>query len=593
MDQEGLVQWLAARVRGAALGVVGVSVGGGAILLIALEDDFYIEQIIGMGCGTLLGVVGGGYAVVKITRTLRQHMGTLDDLLEEGQRLLKRLIGQEVIPAADWLGLVSEQYKPGRRSYKLPAGVDENGRIVEYKMEGPESHLLITGTTGTGKSVYVNQLITAAAMSGRYQVVITALSGKDYYTVRDMKNVHLLTAMDRLPKDADADRIMAKFAQDLPNQILSFNREVVRRQRLATAKGQRELIDIRADQRPPAVLFVVEEFLNALEQVKSGFTIQERQDDGSVVPVKYKGSKAKAWVMGQITVALQFGRSSLMHLVLLGQRPTAAIPNGIKKQMILSTFRVSDAQEAAWATAMQKSGAETLRLVDAKKGVPGQIFVKGAFDQHRLTVPLTSDDMLTEAAQMYETIVDHLGEPTWVYGYKDSEKVEAGQGGGENEFRSRTDDSDGAVPAVPTVPTMMITEPDPEVGVGLTTDAGGDTAGDASPGTGVGTPADDRQTIPKMPASLMSVFVGRLLEKNDSFQDRTPAYSDMRTLQLFMYHYENYYRPEHKQVSENEMMEQVFGNRGGRYRPYVQMCGRFSNRLIKHYESRVKAEQTK
>lgn len=525
LSKNGIPLWLKdnmSRVSASVLAAYG-------LVAIKLSQSYYLDEIVAMLAAGTAVLLAGGWVVFRAAQAQ-----PWDGWGWHFPRLFAHQESQQ--PEAvqhDWLGLIETAHKPGRRSPALPIGFDDEG-LVEIPMKNAEAHLFISGITGTGKSVLINQMIIAAAASGRYQVVIVSLSGKDYQIVKPMKNVHLLDYGSRSSSPAQA---MDDFANDLPLIMASFNREVVARQQQATQYGVREYGQIRADVRRPSILFVIEEFTNAAEQVQAA-----------------GGKKALAELFGQTTVAVQYGRSSNMHLVLLGQRPTAQVPNNIKKQMVMVSLRVADGREAAWATGLSDSGAENLRVADPKNGIEGEAFVAGAYTRGIVSVPLTDDETLKKAATMHEGGVRFLGHPSWLHGWQD------GQASPPRDMST--------VLAVPTPYTQNPPERiDPKP---------------AKNGVGTGQVSTaPKRHIKMLDATTVATFAKRLYKQHPDFAELTDAYTRERTVAILLC--------QHGGLSENEIMLGVFGNRG-RYREYVKLCATHYKRLHVAWYERQRAK---
>lgn len=499
--------------------------GAGSLLVVKLEQSWDLDEIMAMGVGTAVVTVGGGYAVVRGGGWLKQ------ELIRRGYTvtaLVERWwpVAEAAEAPLDWFGLVTQTYHPGRRKYDLPLGVDEHGRLVEIKMRGPESHLFFSGITGTGKSVLVNQFIISAAMSGLYQVVIVSLSGKDYGTVAQMKNVHLLTYADGLrPQEA-----LNNFVQELPLVMQSFNDEVMRRQQFVERQEKREMGEVRADVRLPSVLLVVEEFTNAAEVIR-----------------QKSGRKGLAEFFGAVTVAAQYGRASNMHLALIGQRPTGQVPNNIKKQMVMTSLRVSDAQEAFWATGVKDSGAEQLAVVDPQRGRAGEVAIVGSFTRTTATVPLASDGMLGQAARHHEAETRFCGRPTWVHGYEDPS---AGQ-------------------VTLTIPLEAVPASSPEIEAHTIPD---------TPEAEIIEVAAHRQPQLVLSPQLVVEWITHCYEQHEDFAEPPQALSKERVIGIALCLA--------AEMDENPTMRAVFNNLGSRYRGYVKLVKKHVQTLTRVIEAR-------
>ena len=383
-----------------------VGMANTTLLMAQVGDDFDPGELISAGFGSAFLMVFGGYAIFT------NRVGLKEKLVTYGFDIKSFLTWSTADQEVDWAELFSKTYKPGRRKYDLPIGVGESGKLIEIPMRNSEAHLIFSGITGTGKSVLVNQFVLAAAMSGLYQVVIVSLSKKDYQLIEHMRNVHIFS-FDGRNFETDGERYRA-YSDLLLATLEDFNGEVVRRQEIVTRYQKRDLRQVRADQRPPAVLLVLEEFTNALEF--AGFGLP-----------RAKKSAAKGALIDALQIGINFGRSSMMHLAIVGQRPSGVIPSGVRKQSVNVTTRVADVAEAALATGRKKSGAERLRVFNSHTGEPGQALVVGSLTNEVVEIPYSPDELISKLSRTYEDKenIRFAGQPTWmsVYENPDLQKV--------------------------------------------------------------------------------------------------------------------------------------------------------------------------
>ncbi|MEM8859098.1 MAG: hypothetical protein AAGD96_12300 [Chloroflexota bacterium] len=272
-------------------------------------------------------------------------------------------------------------------------------------MKNAEAHQIYQGGSGTGKSFLVRQNIIAAAMTGKYQVVICSLSGKDFRTIEPMKNLHLYSFNSRKYGQSAEERTKA-YVDHLLQVLQDFNAEIIRRQEIVERHKVTDLIDIKADRRPPAVILVLEEFSNALEQAGTG---RENQSEGK---------RIKQQILSQIQMVMNYGRSSMCYLLLISQRPSGLIPPGVVKQSVNIVTKVGGSREAALATGIAQSGAENLRVFDEESDDLSQALIVSSRQKRIVDVPFTPLDELTALAMTYENEVRFTGHPEWVSFYE-------------------------------------------------------------------------------------------------------------------------------------------------------------------------------
>lgn len=517
-----------------------VVAAGGTLGWMRLRQFYDTEDLIGFGVVAVAVVVGGK---VVATRILPGAWRSIKNI-PWGQ-LREKLRRQQIEEETDsWFSRFTAAYRPVRSSLGLPVGVDEHRQFVEVSMNGPESHLLVTGITGTGKSVLVNQILVAAGMSGRYQVAIAALSGKDYRLIaNEMANIHLQTYIDGR---ADPKAAMEQWAAVLPDILNSFNQEVVRRQRLLTQHEVRQMSDLPAAVRPPETILLIEEFTNALNHVEEA-----------------GGRKARAEITGRVASAVQFGRASGMHLILIGQRPTGNIPNSIKKQMVYLSLRVADAQEAFWSTNRQKSGAEQLRVVDVERGIPGEALVVGALSgMRKVTVPLTSDIDLRLAAGAFADRVPVLPPPTWLTAVTSVTASPVTTPRNSQETEDFTPPSQRATPVTVTAVTPL---------------RAATVAASAPPlRVSMPVPPSTKEKRPFTP-ELVRIAAAHLFEKHKDFQGLGEAFTKDRTILAFLCLASG--------MSRAATSTAVFGGRNARYYEFLNLCQKHLDRARTIYQA--------
>jgi S-DNA-T family DNA segregation ATPase FtsK/SpoIIIE len=177
---------------------------------------------------------------------------------------------------------------------RVPIGVGADGPLaVDLVEDGP--HMLLVGTTGSGKSELLQSMVTAVA--ARYSPTRVNFLFVDY------KGGAATKAFEHLPHTVgyvtNLDAALARRA------IVSLRAELERRMTLleGRAKDLRELFALAPAEAPPALMIVVDEFATLAKQLPD-------------------------FVAGIVDIA-QRGRSLGIHLVLSTQRLAGAVDENI------------------------------------------------------------------------------------------------------------------------------------------------------------------------------------------------------------------------------------------------------------------------
>lgn len=366
-------------------------------------EDYIFFSVVGLAI----------WLVALLLKFIIRNVQFLDDFFVAAWQLIKRLRsndGEEtavfeaeepdvIIKNNDWLRMIAENYKPGRRKPALPLGFTNKGELVEIGMTGNESHLMLTGGTGLGKGVLMNQFVIAAAMSGLYQVVIISRSAKDYVRVQDMKNIHLLTYDDPSMDDVESMRI---FVDEMEFVLQSVGTEIRSRQNLCTKHKVTKIADLRVEYRPAKIVFVLEEFTETAGNIKL-----------------YGGNKKLGDYFTRIANIVRVGRSVGFHLIAINQSPVGEIPASVRREMRKATFAVDNAADSYWTTNVTGAGADNLYKYDENNpSVPGQLIYIGGNRAETLRPAFTDQKTLDTAMKIHEHDVKDAGRPTWLYGWK-------------------------------------------------------------------------------------------------------------------------------------------------------------------------------
>ncbi len=482
------------------------SCGAGTLAIYKLGQYWDPEELIAMGAAIVTVSACGRYVLVQFRRRVANSMSLTDFLA-----LVKQYFTtppQSAEEPFDWVEMTTNRYHSRRRSYALPVGLNENGRFVEVPMEKQDAHLFVSGMTGSGKSVLVNQIVLSAGLSGLYQVCLVGRTMKDYSLLLGMKNVYGLT----LGRQAES-----LYEDELPQVLESAYREIVRRQTFLETRQKRQMGDVRADQRPQSILLIVDEFTNAAESI------------GLKKGNRYMG----ALFSNAIRIA-QEGRAVGVHLVLIGQRPTSMVPKSLRAQMVNVTYKTANSQEAFWATGSKNSGAEELAVGNHRSGEMSEIAIVGGYINEKAFVPITSDRQLAQAAAKDESRMGE--EPHWLHGFRSPVRTES----------------------VPRIQVMEATHAAYPAGTkGQSPEVGGDLVPDSA-GTGTaGTKLID-------PINAVSSWASELFDSHEDFAQVPKCLTRQKVVEIALCKVIG--------LTGNATMRAIFnGNRKQEYRDWVNM----------------------
>ncbi|MDN7145324.1 DNA translocase FtsK [Liquorilactobacillus mali] len=273
----------------------------------------------------------------------------------------KSLIGIEVpnqkVSTVSFRSIIEEQKRQHSKLLEVPLGRDIAGNLVTADL-GKMPHLLIAGSTGSGKSVAINGIITSLLMNCPPHLVKLMLVDPKKVELGVYNGIpHLLTPVVTNPKKAakalnklveEMERRYELFANTGQRNIAGYN-EMVERQ-------NKEMKT--AEQLLPYIVIVVDE-LSDLMMVASN----EVED--------------------AIIRLAQMARAAGIHMILATQRPSVDVITGLIKANVPSrmAFAVSSGTDSR--TIIDSNGAEKLLgrgdMLFLPMGLNKPIRVQGAF----------------------------------------------------------------------------------------------------------------------------------------------------------------------------------------------------------------------
>jgi S-DNA-T family DNA segregation ATPase FtsK/SpoIIIE len=238
--------------------------------------------------------------------------------------------------------LESEEFDASASPLTIALGKDINGRIKVTSLDSMP-HLLIAGSTGSGKSVMLNSLIMSILYKAKPNQVRMIMVDPKRLEFGPYEGIpHLLT-----PVITDSKK--ATYA--LRNAVL----EMERRLKLLASQGVRNIEQynkkIRVLESQPRSLFE-EEAEEALEQIPYVLIVIDELADLMMLE--------RANVEESVTRLAQMARAVGMHLVLATQRPSVDVITGLIKANFPSRISFRVATRVDSRTVLDVMGAEHL-----------------------------------------------------------------------------------------------------------------------------------------------------------------------------------------------------------------------------------------
>ena len=286
-------------------------------------------------------------AGIKYSRII----GLTDDLclaLRAESILVERMPGKSTVgiqvPNRDreiiWLreNIESQEFIGSKSKMTLAMGKDINGRLAVADLAGMP-HLLIAGSTGTGKSVAINAMIMSILYKSTPDQVRLVLVDPKRLELGNYEGVpHLYTPIITEPKLA---------ANALRNAV----REMERRLKLLAAKGVRNIASYNA-------LF---------DDTPSLFASEQQSEDGPIPYIVIIIDELADLMMldgnnveESITRLAQMARAVGIHLVLATQRPSVDVITGLIKANFPARISFRVATKVDSRTILDANGAESL-----------------------------------------------------------------------------------------------------------------------------------------------------------------------------------------------------------------------------------------
>ena len=313
--------------------------------------------------------------------------GLTDDLclaLRAESILIERMPGKSTVgiqvPNREreviWLreNIESQEFIGNKSKLTLGMGKDINGRLAVADLAGMP-HLLIAGSTGTGKSVCINAMIMSVLYKATPDQVRMVLVDPKRLELGNYEGIpHLLTPIITEPKLA---------ANALRNAV----REMERRLKLLAAKGVRNIDSYNrlfddtpslfAEQPPdegpiPYIIIIIDELADLM--MLDGHNVEE-----------------------SITRLAQMARAVGIHLVLATQRPSVDVITGLIKANFPARISFRVATKVDSRTILDANGAESLLGRGDMLYLPS-----GSARVHRLHAPFVTEKEIAGVVEFWK-----------------------------------------------------------------------------------------------------------------------------------------------------------------------------------------------
>ncbi|HTR23185.1 MAG TPA: DNA translocase FtsK [Terriglobales bacterium] len=278
-----------------------------------------------------------------------------------------------------WLreNIESQEFIGSKSKLTLAMGKDINGRLAVADLAGMP-HLLIAGSTGTGKSVAINAMIMSILYKSTPDQVRLVLVDPKRLELGNYEGVpHLYTPIITEPKLA---------ANALRNAV----REMERRLKLLAARGVRNIASY-----------------NALFDDTPSLFASEGGDSGEEGPIPYIviiiDELADLMMLDghnveeSITRLAQMARAVGIHLVLATQRPSVDVITGLIKANFPARISFRVATKVDSRTILDANGAESLLGRGDMLYLPS-----GSARVHRLHAPYVTEKEIAAVVEFWK-----------------------------------------------------------------------------------------------------------------------------------------------------------------------------------------------
>ena len=318
-----------------------------------------------------------------------------------------------------WLreNIESQEFLGSKSKLTIGMGKDINGRIAAADLAGMP-HLLIAGSTGTGKSVAINAMIMSILYKSTPEEVRLVLVDPKRLELGNYEGVpHLYTPIITEPKLA---------ANALRNAV----REMERRLKLLAAKGVRK----------------IDSYNRLFDDTPSLFSEQSNSnsDDGPLPYIVIIIDELADLMMldghnveESITRLAQMARAVGIHLVLATQRPSVDVITGLIKANFPARVSFRVATKVDSRTILDANGAESLLGRGDMLYLPS-----GSARVHRLHAPYVTEKEIAAVVEFWKAQGVAQYQEKFLDTPKEDPESPAGDNDGSREISAGDNDND-------------------------------------------------------------------------------------------------------------------------------------------------------
>jgi S-DNA-T family DNA segregation ATPase FtsK/SpoIIIE len=363
-------------------------------------------------------------AGIKYSRII----GLTDDLclaLRAESILVERMPGKSTVgiqvPNREreiiWLreNIESQEFLGTKSKLTIAMGKDINGRIAAADLAGMP-HLLIAGSTGTGKSVAINAMIMSILYKSTPDEVRLVLVDPKRLELGNYEGVpHLYTPIITEPKLA---------ANALRNAV----REMERRLKLLAAKGVRN----------------IDSYNRLFDDTPSLFSEEATSEEGPLPKIVIIIDELADLMMldgnnveESITRLAQMARAVGIHLVLATQRPSVDVITGLIKANFPARVSFRVATKVDSRTILDANGAESLLGRGDMLYLPA-----GSARVHRLHAPYVTEKEIAGVVEFWKAQGQAQYQEKFLETPKEDRETTAGDGDDSGESSAGGNDND-------------------------------------------------------------------------------------------------------------------------------------------------------
>jgi S-DNA-T family DNA segregation ATPase FtsK/SpoIIIE len=244
-----------------------------------------------------------------------------------GERYSGLEVPNAVITTIGFKDVFEELPDRNKKPFNIPFGKNISGKTI-FGDYTDFPHMLVAGTTGSGKSVFVHSVITTLIMrNSPDDLKLILIDPKMVEMNKYVDMPHLLCPIIYEAKEAKV--AFDKLCEDMDDSYATM-----RNANVTSIKEFNEIAEDIGQEKMPIILVVVDEYADLVEQCKE---IQ--------IPVSRISAKARA---------------SGIHLLVATQRPSVNVVTGVLKSNLPTHVALKTSNYTDSMTILNEGGAEKL-----------------------------------------------------------------------------------------------------------------------------------------------------------------------------------------------------------------------------------------